>query len=603
MKKKLLIALFAITAALCAAFGFAACDGKEDDPVTPPTDITIQDTEKKKFDDAVKAANDRIAQLEADKNFSCYFNSTEYFFDKTKVKKQYYGTNSGEVYYSFENGKNYLYGYDNGVWNKSESETSVDQLLSECLTMFKTAKWETLEFGAMLKGETVINGKTEEVYLTNKSNCFDISKRDPEFGDYTSLILIQKFNETTVDLPKIGPVVDVGAKEKEEMAKLNTFLSDAQASRNFTYMTAMSDGKLYIAEVADKKIKVTHDGETFYYTQIADKNYVISKGDDGKWHQKQFDEVDVDGGIENILNTFADGNWSYSTSYNMLVGNAKVNEEQKEVGVKFVDANGGELWLVNPKTAASNEFYYRIHNKNKTSFMLPAEIVNDDAPVNTEDIYDKQGNINLLALAEVFKENIKNENIKNDLYFEFTDEAVKFYVYEQGVNGQNMLRTYDMISAIWNDVKKAETKTEMLELLSKINRPIRALAHVDAEYSTTDYTPEQKAQFDAMTRNIFAELNIDGLEEKNVKFAFKTPHGKINASASNGYLYATAWDHYYVVEINGNLELLKVGVRASTSRNEGEIDNVINHPEYWNINGPPVKTLLQSGNKVFYNTF
>lgn len=608
--KRFVASAIAGVSVLTGAFAFVGCGGK-DDPVKPPVDITQTTEEQKQCEATIKKAAEIVAASKKSNNFTVFAADAPMNCAKFDGDKAEFSSFDDTYYYqTYEDGKNYEISKDeDNQWHKAETSASFNKRVSEYLSIFDQ-QWKFDKAYGSLPITKIPNNWIDDPTprtIGLKVGVDAITIVDATYkGDgavYNSEIAeLSHVNGTHVTTPTITPTVDPAEKAKEEMAKLNKFLSDAQTFKNFTFTTTLQDGKLYVAEFAGQKAKVTTGNEISYLSQVGDATYSITKGDDGKWHQKTTDTL-IDEGLEKSLSMFADVDWGYSLSYNMLVGTAKINGKEQQVGVKFVDANGGELWLVNPERGTSDEFYYRIHNTGKTSFLLPAEIVNDDASANSEDIYDKQGNINLLALAEVFKEVIGNENIKNDLYFEFTDEAVKFYVYEQGVDGQNMLRTYDMISAIWNDVKKAETKTEMLELLSKINRPIRPLAHVYAEYSTTDYSTEQKAQFDAMTKNIFAELNINGLEEKNVKFAFKTPHGKINASASDGYLYSTAWDHYYVVEIDGNLELLKVGVRASTSRNEGEIDNVINHPEYWNINGSPVRTPLQSGNEEFYKGY
>ena len=421
------------------------------------------------------------------------------------------------------------------------------------------------------------------------------------------------------DKPIIVPPVE-NPDDKEEEAKkefaaavktANDKLAAIETGMNFKYSVVFEDTSKLIAEFDKQNVKLQKDGTTLYYTKDGRVNYEFSL-EDGKW-QKNITDVDMQGDFAEFVISINRISWTdYDKTKNQLHGTRmgddvllKVEQSQVEMLVNY-DAKTGK-----------SESEFKLSSFGTTKVTLP-EIEATKPPVEAGNVYENgKWNIALLGktLEKWLKENIDgftlltNEDYKVDkLLYINVDEASETYdfAFVSTYKGKESIeyfkfhqRTIDAFTG-YSEIS-VDQAVEILNNIKSTGKGIIVGTNsISPEYSTLTATPEQKAQFDAMTKNIFAELDIDGLDEKNVKLAFKTQHRGVNESASDGYLYSTTWDHYYVVEIDGNLELLKVGVRASTSRNEGEIDNVINHPEWWNINGSPVRTPLQKGNEALY---
>ena len=168
-----------------------------------------------------------------------------------------------------------------------------------------------------------------------------------------------------------------------------------------------------------------------------------------------------------------------------------------------------------------------------------------------------------MTLEKWLKENIDgftlltNEDYKVDkLLYINVDEASETYdfAFVSTYKGKESIeyfkfhqRTIDALSK-FNEISVDNFVSTFNSLKGK--GMFRGNGSTSAEYSTLTAMGEQKTQFDAMTKNIFAKLNIAGLDEKNVKFAFKTPHGPVGASTTNGWMYDTEWEQYYVVDMS-----------------------------------------------------
>lgn len=409
-------------------------------------------------------------------------------------------------------------------------------------------------------------------------------------------------NQPPVIIPEPG---DKEQQLKLAVEKFDAFVTSLQAKK-FSYnlqqdMIVVSENVMKINDIFYEK---TQDGQFEYALQS-----------DNQFHKTVYDveeNMDFFAEVDEMLSCFDGIEWKSVSQSNQLTG----EYNNKTVAYQMVDQKH------NLTIAGETYQYYDIGK----TISLPQNVIDDTKPpIETENIYEIVNGekvFNLVALREVLEPWLKGDNqLKQDffaakrkddtchtrkiLWINATENKIEFGAILDKKEGipyyavawVDRAEMYQKI-ADGTCQTKEEFRNELLQVLR--TRLISDTSDIELEYTVEDCSAEQNTQFDAMTKNIFAELGIDGLEEKNVKFAFKTPHGDISGSAGNGYLYSTTWEHYYFVDINGKLELLKVGIHASTSRNEGEIDNVINHPEYWNINGSPVRTPLQKGNEQLY---
>lgn len=97
------------------------------------------------------------------------------------------------------------------------------------------------------------------------------------------------------------------------------------------------------------------------------------------------------------------------------------------------------------------------------------------------------------------------------------------------------------------------------------------------EYTTIDATPVQLSEFNLMTKNILTKIATKGFQSSSVKdtpvnpipeyakaqvlFGFKTEAGGTSAGLDFGYF--RSWEQYYVLNINGELEFVKIRIASS----------------------------------------
>lgn len=392
---------------------------------------------------------------------------------------------------------------------------------------------------------------------------------------------------TPVD-PDKPPITDDGkeeeAKKEFEAAKtnFNAFVTSLQAKK-----FACDVEKFNTSIIVNENVIKMND---VFYENAGDVQFEYQLKEDGQYHKTVYDVQENTNqfvAVDDMLGDFGGVSWTTLNENKVLEGNfadKPVTYQQKD-GVHHFTVDGVE---------------YKYHDIGIT-ISLPDKVIDDTkAPVVSDKLYDEQGNLNYVVLADVLKEVKNDERLKKILYIDVSDEGVKFGTYIVN-DGKPAFQKYKIIKAIWDRVKTAETKESLIAELNKINRPIDVDGNVVAEYTTEDYTAEQKTQFDAMTKNIFAKLDIEGLDAENVKFGFKTPQG--SSVADVGYVYGAAWDHYYIVEIGGQLEFVKINISASTHYNGGTVNNVMNNTQYWTTYKDTMKrTVLQKGNEDLYNT-
>ncbi len=257
----------------------------------------------------------------------------------------------------------------------------------------------------------------------------------------------------------------------------------------------------------------------------------------------------------------------------------------------------------------------KFNNVGKTTVSTPEhvdETVKD--PVNTENLFDEQGNLRCGFVAQIFEnwmietDYYKAVSLGNDCsinkicYLKEEQGTIKFGALADVV-GDKYFQNFTLKSSFMKKFNEVKTKQELVDLLNanKDKFPISISDGADLDYSNLDADYAQnKATLDGLTKSVFNELSseISGLDAKNVLFAYKTPQSK--SSASDIYGRVVGWDMVYVVEINGKLQLLETHISSSLSFNT-PIENVVNNTKYWEASSPKL-TELDNSNKALYDT-
>ena len=234
-------------------------------------------------------------------------------------------------------------------------------------------------------------------------------------------------------------------------------------------------------------------------------------------------------------------------------------------------------------------------------------------PVNTENLFDEQGNLRCAFVAQIFENWMEETNFYSQINFG-ADCSVKKVVYVDAKNGsvkfgglvdvvgQKGFQSFNAKSSLATQLTNGtlKTKDDLLNCLNDTKNPITLDVYTKIDYSNLDADyAENKATLDGLTKSVFNELSseISGLDAKNVLFAYKTPQSK---QGESDFGYAVDWNQAFLVTISGQLQLLEVSITSSTSFNT-PLDNVINNTEYWRINSNKL-TQLDNSNKALYDT-
>ena len=160
-------------------------------------------------------------------------------------------------------------------------------------------------------------------------------------------------------------------------------------------------------------------------------------------------------------------------------------------------------------------------------------------------------NFGVIVIAEINGE-------RNSTTINFNDE--NFYI-----------KIQDKTIKTMNDLKKYLWSTNYKQF-----RPENSITY---EYTTIDATPAQLSEFNLMTKNILTKIATKGFQTESIKnpyqnpipeyanaevlFGFKTEAGGMVAGLDFGYFQS--WEQYYVLNINGNLEFVKIGIASSVT--------------------------------------
>lgn len=449
-------------------------------------------------------------------------------------------------------------------------------------------------------------------------------EKDPEKNPNTDVAIPNKpiEDDPITDQPIVVPDNDEEKQLEAAVKRANNAFNTLAALKNFTYSAKVSDTNFHNCYIDGNVAKVDDCGVVAYYLEEDDQSYAIEM-EDGAWHKNTTQQTSVSKMMAWFVDSMTSGfTWNfYDKASNRLQGT-----KEGDYVILQVEANSITMHVNYDPQTEKGQCDILLNNFGTTKVALPEKIVDDRTPVESENIYeivDGKKVFNIVAIRDVLEPWLKGDNqFDNDMIAErlqsdtlTTREIICILPSVDRIEFRLILNHIDGFprygSAYFNDSvlldgianETVKTKEQFKSYLNSIKRTKLFVDNIQIklDYTTKDYSAEQKAQFDAMTKNIFEKLDIDGLDPNKVLFAFKTPRGVTTASAGNGWLYATGWSHYYIVDFNGKLQILQVGVGASTSR-EGKTpeEHVIEDTNYWDISDPFI-TILQEGNKALYN--
>ena len=471
-----------------------------------------------------------------------------------------------------------------------------------------------LTFGTVA-GFTSCTTKNAKIESTSKnvpepssySTMADPKDTQPKETLFTTDPNIITTTENTDPVPAEVPIQQINAFADSLKAK--NFSVDAENK------TRKQVGDLVELELPDgtRKIVSLEDNIKYVYDYNATQD---------KW-TKDFLEVPVEGPFTSAYDQlFADTTW---TAYNEQTGEISGSwKPSEQIVSQYPDATGDSFDVVLKFTQSGAELNLlgsnaRIFDVGKTQISLPQTYI--DNTIENQDIYsvDEQGNydFNLVLMKEVLLDWMKGNNqynkeiftevtasndveTKDILFIEASENniSVSFLAHWKTDDALTLesltIIDRDLYSAIQNQTIK--TKEEFATHLHNMKRNRVSKGN----YITID-TTLSKSDFETITTNIFNHLVNVGthhfsINEEGVKHPeyadAKVLFGFSDKGGDNiGYDLGQTWTQrfYYLIELNGQIELLKVGVVC-----EQNINRLINDtPNKWLIRDDQLNELEQ----------
>ena len=476
------------------------------------------------------------------------------------------------------------------------------RVIALCLTLSALAG-----FGACKKADPAKEATTKTPNPPSISTITDNSVTEPEEPIFT-----------TIDNGTTGPEDTDPTPAEIPVAEINAFANSLKGG-NFTTYAANTTRK----QVGDM-VELELPGEFHKIVSLEDGvNYVYDyNAAQDKW-TKDFLEVPVEGPFTSAYDQlFADTTW---TAYNEQTGEISGSwKPSEQIMSQYPDATGDSFDVVLKFTQSGAELNLlgsnvRIFDVGKTQISLPQTYI--DNTIENQDIYsvDEQGNydFNLVLMKEVLLDWMKGNNqynkeiftevtasndveTKDILFIEASENniSVSFLAHwksDDALTLESMtIIDRDLYSAIQNQTIKTKEEFSTHLYNMKRNRVSKG------NYITID-TTLSKSDFETITTNIFNHLVNVGthhfsINEEGVKHPeyadAKVLFGFSDKGGDNiGYDLGQTWTQrfYYLIELNGQIELLKVGVVC-----EQNINRLINDtPNKWLIRDDQLNELQQ----------
>ena len=602
LPKKIATGLVALVAFVGAAT-LVGCGPTEDPPVQeiPTEKITavLNNMEKDNYTYSHTSANGEI----------------NYLLAGNKMKTVADGE---ETYYDASEGTPYTLTYDKSdeLWHKTETTAvDFDSLIYDDLAAAKWTAYDesTNEFTGTMNGQTV----TLEISSNGSVNI--------EGNEFESEIY--DIGTTTVTLPDKSLIADDG-KEEVPVEAINDFVATLEKG-NYTY-SKLENGIIdnYLFDGDTWHIFENKDTNGYYYYVEDGKSYLLNYDEsDRMWHKTETELRDVN---DFIYNDLISATW---TSY----------DENKQVYYGTMD--GEEVSFEFTSTGAiicGDGFEKTIYSVGNTAIKLPddSKIIDDTVTpeppiVETDKIYEiKNGEyvFNIPAMVEVLEKNIDlMSDYYNALYFNISDFDVKDFIFinanqdnlEIGllaIDKSSNLKQFGIISDknnTWSDFISNAENNDIKKFEEHIvnSNSFERDESVNYEYSTKENI--DLSDFNKMTENILKKIATKGIQPSSVKdpyqdaipefenaevlFALKTPADRITIGSDLGNI--KYWNHYYLLNVNGQLEFVNVSLTSSIDGVSNELENIINGNDKGYIIREVTRKEIDEENLKLYENF
>ena len=547
--------------------------------------------------------------------------TVDYLLDKDKMQtasedvEKYYYTVDGEAF-------NLIYDQSDSLWHKTEAEKfDFDSIIYDDLS---SATWsafdeKTNEFTGKMNGEDVTLEISSNGSVSLQGNDFEGT--------------IYNIGSTTVNLPSLSMIVDDTKQQEIPVEKVNEFLAEIDKN-NFTYTENVNGSVMnYFIEGDTWKVYEDNDNIGHYYYVEDGKAYLLNYDKtDNMWHKTETNLRDTK---ELVYNDLINVNWtSFDSNENVITGEV----DGKEVNLKF---NSSSVVVY------GDDYEKTIYNIGSTTVNMPeaSKIVDDTTivtpppVVETDKIYtvDENGNyvFNISAMVDVLKQKNQDGDLwiskyYNDLYV-FSSQNVTDVVYinatsgslEIGLlmenNGLNVKQFGTMVSKdnSWSEFIEDDKNNSIDKFKEYIETGSKSLKYenpITYEYNTKDASTEQLTEFKTMTKNILTKIATIGIqltsvnepgvnpipeyENAKVLFGFKTPAGSVGIGADLGN--SKTWHHYYLLDVNGQLEFANVEISSSIDRVANEKENVLNANDKGYIIAKVERDKINNENKLLF---
>lgn len=381
----------------------------------------------------------------------------------------------------------------------------------------------------------------------------------------------------------------------EKINNLVTMLDE----QSYTYkVTEPTQGFTYLIE--GTKFEIKKNAENFKMFDVSQEQPYVFEFKDGKWNKDFCEEcLDIDGLIKSPLET---AEW---TSY----------DEETKVFAGVMGGQGVEVTLNQAENGATFEYedgkIGDLFDLSATKVEFPTNFVDNTKPaVMEKDFYqivDGEYVFNVKFLSETLDAWMKdsgyvgmyvigkNRVFDKMIYVNPTLDSFNFGGLVTNFGSEKAFQKFKLSDkTLLEGIKNGTIKTEeqFKNWLISSNKPFEYEGSpIKYEYTTENYTAEQKAEFDVMTTNIFNRLStvgyqgssvknegtvVEGLENAKVLFAFKTFAGEEGAGLDLGYM--RSWNHYYLIKTDVETKFIRVSIHSSTTNKvENEKVNVLNN--------------------------
>lgn len=385
------------------------------------------------------------------------------------------------------------------------------------------------------------------------------------------------------------PVVLPDPDDKEDQAK-----KDFKAAvEKFQAFATSLQAKKFACDKSDENIVVCENIikiNDVYYEKVGDTQYQYVLGNDNQYHKTVYDaekNVDHFKQLDNALSRFGAIEWKTLSESKVLTG---IYMGQS---VTYHTNDGNHNMTFDDQTS-------QYHDIGKTT-QLPENVIDDTkAPVESNKLYDEQGNLNYPLFAKTIKDwmndgYLSNKLLKpmqgviNDIDYISTNEIADKITFGAYINVSLAGKTtnnYQMFTveseSLMNKLINAEfdNANDLTNYLNSLTDKPITLGTGSQYESTTQYAKAQeKENLFTMAENILARLHEVGYQGASINnegtkvtdydgatvlSVRKDKDTGGNSSLDMGTVYHS--DIYVTIEReNGNQEILTFGVSYSTS--------------------------------------